>query len=255
MTRTFCTALVVGALLVTSCDGKGRSELEASLLTTESGDLVIEGAEITSERYKRWLAAARALEAVPNVPTVRGRGGSITAADAERAIAALEGHAGARRALAQAGMTVREYVLTTLALEQQMRVAGAGSRQPVQPIIERPADTDTMQIVPDYPPAEYPPMGERVPAVPSEPFPPRDTAFVSPPSRESLPIPTQPTPTPTPVPAQPTPAPTPVPAQPTPAPVPAQPLPPPGQVTPPPPPSNPQVIPQPITPPPRVTPP
>jgi hypothetical protein len=215
-------------LLLAACDRNGRSDLETSLLTTtESGDLVMGSGEITSERYKRWLAAARALESVRDLPSVRGlRSGSIMATDAERAIAALEAHAGARRALAQAGMSVREYVMTTIALEQQMRVAGAGGRLPPTPDQEFIPEPDTVGLAPIYGqpdplPQPYPapepyPSPQPYPSPAPLPLPtptvrvpppqttpaetlaapvPRDTQRLPRESPPSVPIPTPPTPT------------------------------------------------------------
>jgi hypothetical protein len=96
--------------------------------------------EITSQRYTQWETARRALRAAklglsmtidPLRPTER---------DIQKAVDYFERNGRARRIIEDAGLTARDYVLTTLALEQQMAVASGrwgdreAPRRPTQPV-------------------------------------------------------------------------------------------------------------------------
>lgn len=82
---------------------------------------------ITSEAYKQWDAAQDALS-----PKVVARFGRLlrpaapTQESIARAVTYLEGDPASRQAIERAGLTVRAFVQLTVALEQQMRLAGAG---------------------------------------------------------------------------------------------------------------------------------
>ena len=81
--------------------------------------------EITSERYRQWETARRTLRAqrlglTLNIDPLR-----VSEAEIQRAVSYFERNGRARRVIEGAGLTVRDYVLTTIAVEQQMAVASA----------------------------------------------------------------------------------------------------------------------------------
>jgi hypothetical protein len=86
--------------------------------------------EVTPDRYRRWVAAQRALDAIPNLPAppkidpLR-----LGEPEIRRAVDYLERDPRARAALARAGISARDYVLTTVALDQAL-VAAAASPAP-----------------------------------------------------------------------------------------------------------------------------
>jgi hypothetical protein len=106
---------------------------------------------ITSQRYKQWDAARSALS-----PSVATRFGALlqpkspTEQTIARAVAYLEGDLRSRQAIERAGMSVKDFVLMTVALEQEMRVASGQS--PTRPLQAMPAvpyapPIDTPQVV------------------------------------------------------------------------------------------------------------
>lgn len=90
--------------------------------------------EVTDERYRQWVAAQRALDALPDLPPPpRLDTWRVTQGDIDRAVGYLEGQPRAREALARAGLSARDYVLTTVALDQALVVAGGPSRARAAP--------------------------------------------------------------------------------------------------------------------------
>lgn len=122
---------------------------------------------ITSERYKAWDAARQGID-----QRVASRYGAILQAaspsrrNIERAVQYLESEPGAVAAIRRAGMSVRDFVMTTVALEQEMRLADARG--------EIPPDT-----MPTYPystyqsyPGDTSSLAAYAPIPPPEPVPP-----------------------------------------------------------------------------------
>jgi hypothetical protein len=104
---------------------------------------------ITSDRYNQWDAARKGLSR-----PVSTRFGALlkpkspTARTIERAVAYLEGDAAARQSIERAGMSVRDFVLMTVALEQQMQLATAKRTTALAPMRDpvpapAPATIDT----------------------------------------------------------------------------------------------------------------
>ena len=119
-----------------ACDPGGRSDAGASLLSESGGEVALADGNsfdfrITSEKYKQWDAAQRGISkriaarfgAIlrPNAPTERSIASAVTY---------LEGQPAARQAIETAGMSVREFVVMTVALEQEMRLASRETREP-----------------------------------------------------------------------------------------------------------------------------
>lgn len=163
---------------------------------------------ITSERYKQWDAARRAFPKSliarfgqvlqPRAPTER----SIA-----NAAALLESNAQARQAIERAGLSVRGFVELTVALEQQMLAATAGTDagriEPLPSTQTYPMSMDS-GYYPYYPytPRPIPVSPDTLPVTPvpvtPTPYPaplplPRDTA-----RRDTMLLPPQPPPTPLP---------------------------------------------------------
>lgn len=198
--------------------------------------------EVTSDVYRRWMIAQRALgkSDLSRFVAQLGRR-ALTQRELDRAVERVQGDARARAAIEGAGMTPLEYVYATVAIEQAMAVASgrlaprkgdAGVPPQNVEIVGQHQDEiiaggvigDTSVIVlPEAPPAAIetlppaPPPEPLQPALPpAEPLPPVDTG-----RQRAEPRPTAPAPAPVP-PAQPlpTPTPAPAPAEPVPAPPP-----------------------------------
>lgn len=74
--------------------------------------------DVTSERYRQWIAAHRALDGVEIGEPVDIDLRKLTEEDVDRVQRSLEDHAAARKSIESAGLSVREFVLTTIALAQ-----------------------------------------------------------------------------------------------------------------------------------------
>jgi hypothetical protein len=136
-------------LLLAACGGSNSAsgDVDTALLHRAGGDVLLADGgrlayEITSDRYRQWETARRALRAEKISLSMRLDPLRVNQADVQRAIDYFERNRKARRIIEGTGMTVRDYVLTTLALEQQMAVATGrwGAR-------ERPR-APTMPVVP-----------------------------------------------------------------------------------------------------------
>ena len=178
--RATLTSLLICAALAACRDRGGERPRDNDTLTVSSGgevvsDVALTDGEtmrytITSERYKRWYAAQSVLD-----KSITSRISALLnpAAPSSRSIDAtvsfLEGNGRARSAIEGAGMSVRDFVVTTLALEQEMRAATARGEAPAYsyaPVDTMPrADSMMPPIVPTYPPPAYPP-GYPPPAYP-----------------------------------------------------------------------------------------
>ena len=121
--------------------------------TSSSGEVSLTDGEtlsftITSERYKAWDAARQGLET-----RIASRYGAILQPGApsrrniDKAVQYLESEPSAVAAIERAGMSVRDFVVTTVALEQEMRLASDRGELP----------PDTVPMYGAYPPYQpYP---------------------------------------------------------------------------------------------------
>lgn len=103
-------------MLVAACD-------RGDVRWTESGGDVAGGYrmldyEVTSERYRQWFAAHRALEGVEIGEPVDVDLRNLNDKDIDRVVHSIQTHAAARTSIEGVGMTVRDFVLTTIALAQ-----------------------------------------------------------------------------------------------------------------------------------------
>jgi hypothetical protein len=133
--------------LLLACGGSNSAsgDVDTALLHSAGGDVMLTDGgrlayEITSERYRQWETARRALRAEKISLSMRLDPLRVTQGDVRRAIDYFDRNRKARRIIEGTGMSVRDYVLTTLALEQQMAVATgrwgerARPRTPVAPV-------------------------------------------------------------------------------------------------------------------------
>lgn len=126
------TRYLVPLIFVTLAACRGSSEdyadVDTALLRSSGGDVMLADGgrlayEITSDRHRQWETARRALRAQKISLTMRLDPLRVTESDIQHAVDFFERNGKARRAIEATGMSVRDYVLTTLALEQQMAVA------------------------------------------------------------------------------------------------------------------------------------
>lgn len=228
----FAFALTIVFALSACRDGDrgyslGDATYDPALLASSGGEVSLtDGTRfdfaITSDRFRQWDAARKGFGRA-----VAARFGALLnpAAPSERSIrratAYLEGEPGARQSIVRAGMSVRDFVLMTVALEQQMQLASRRSAEtpvaamppplPPYPLADDtlagygrtpsyalpphvlPGDSvrrvDTVFLPPDTMRAGGDTLRPRMPAGSRDSVrrPPRDTAFPRPP--DSLPPP------------------------------------------------------------------
>jgi len=196
-------ALLLTAMVVAACNrGDGDAPLrrsDGSLVSDAGGEVSLSDGSrlqfvITSDRYKQWDAAREGLS-----KSIVSRYGSLlkpkspTQQSIARATAFLESNAGAKQSIERTGMSVKDFVLMTVALEQEMQLASARGEAP--PPAVRSVDTSAYALpsvpspyataypAPAYPP---PPAYSPTPTYPPPPYP--DTTY----RRDSTPKPIEP---------------------------------------------------------------
>jgi hypothetical protein len=130
-THSICAFLAL-AVSLAGCGGGNRGQ-DTAVAGGDAGAMEVDALnyEVTPDRYQRWVNVQRALDTISGLrepPTLDPAG--FTEADIARAAAYLEADPRARAALARAGVSARDYVLTTLALDQALvasRSTGSGS--------------------------------------------------------------------------------------------------------------------------------
>jgi hypothetical protein len=161
-------------------------------LTSSSGEVSLSDGSnfdyvITSDRFRQWDAARKGFSREVSV-----RFGELlsprspTERSIQRATAYLESQERTRQAIERTGMSVRGFVLMTLALEQQMILATQRGSQDM--VADMPLPADTLAIDTPYAP---PPMPPQYPSA-SAPIPldsPRrvDTVYLPTP-RDTMPV-------------------------------------------------------------------
>jgi hypothetical protein len=167
--RTRQILALVFLVTLAGCRGSNDhyGDVDTALLHRSGGDVMLADGgrlayEITSERYRQWETARRALRAQKIGLSMRLDPLRVTEADVQRAVDFFERNGKARRTIEGTGMSVRDYVLTTLALEQQMAVASGrwGTRErpraPSAPVV--PSESIAAELARD--------TGQRVDTVP-----------------------------------------------------------------------------------------
>jgi hypothetical protein len=80
---------------------------------------------LTSQNYKKWIVAQAALDSLPepsDIPRVDLR--DPTDDDIDRTVSYLEDHDAMREAIERSGLSVKDFVLTSVALGQAFSLAG-----------------------------------------------------------------------------------------------------------------------------------
>ncbi len=135
MHRALPIVAVLAVLAALACDGKDTTDAPVVLRTDSmAGPMIgvdpmiadprtLRGVDysLTPDRYRGWTRAQRDLDALPvAVSTERLRVRGTSDADVDRFVTRLQADPAARSAIERSGLTVRDYVLTTLALAQAM---------------------------------------------------------------------------------------------------------------------------------------
>jgi hypothetical protein len=144
--------ILVVVLLVASCrreNPDGAEALTSSLMFDNASPEAREALasridfRITDDNFARWEAAQNNLDALPRSairPTSTAGGNAV-----DRAVDRLQSSPRARRAIEKAGLSVREFVLATIALAQATEAAQTGkSTSPV------PVPAENFQFVQRY---------------------------------------------------------------------------------------------------------
>lgn len=138
--RTTCVLLIFALLTACSDDDTAVGGYVNPSQLNSSGEVALaDGSSlafsITSERYKQWDAAQRALDRrVASQFGVLLKPASPTARSISSAVAYLEQDAMSKQVVERAGLTVRGFVELTVALEQQMRLASEKSATRAEPM-------------------------------------------------------------------------------------------------------------------------
>jgi len=80
--------------------------------------------QLTEDNFDKWENAQRNLDRLP--AGALGSSSPVTGSVIDRAIARLNGSARAKKAIESAGLSVRDFVLETIALAQAVEAAGTG---------------------------------------------------------------------------------------------------------------------------------
>jgi hypothetical protein len=132
---------------------------DGSLMSEAGGDVSLSDGShlqyvITSERYKQWDAARDGLS-----KSVVARFGALlkpkapTQQTIARATAFLENDPQARQSIARTGMSVKDFVLMTVSLEQEMQLASARGQPKAS---AAPYPMDSAYTLPSVPSAQMP---------------------------------------------------------------------------------------------------
>ena len=152
LTRSRAAALIVLALATVGCKRSSYSasdQLAASLIfdngSPEAREALAAAVDfrLTDENFARWEEAQSNLEDLPRSASQSGLSSGSTAID--RAVSRLESSPRVRRAIERSGLSVRDFVLETIALAQASEVVETGKSTSATPI-----PTDNFQFVQRY---------------------------------------------------------------------------------------------------------
>src|SRR5688500_16414849 len=108
--------LLLPAALVCACDNDVVSESDGDVLTDSAYQAI--DYTLTSDNYNKWLVAQQALDSAGIRPAERIDVRSVSDDDIDRVTRSLESQPPAKVAIEGAGLSVRDFVLTTIALAQ-----------------------------------------------------------------------------------------------------------------------------------------
>lgn len=122
------TVVLLGALTAAACGNDDRqAKLDSAGGNIALNERVAEVLDVpvSAERLEQWQRAEQTLaQSGDSAPLVRINSRSLTDRDVDKAVARLDGDAPAKRAIESSGMSVRDFVLTTLAIANAMDAAG-----------------------------------------------------------------------------------------------------------------------------------
>src|SRR5437762_14198010 len=128
--RHLSVAIGVGALAaLMGCKRDSSSEDNAGFLANASPEArealsVPVSYELNEDNFAKWEIAEQNLDGLPATEFASARPSSGSPVD--RAVARLESNPRAKRAIESAGMTVRDFVLETVALAQAVQASQTG---------------------------------------------------------------------------------------------------------------------------------
>lgn len=117
----FALTMAAGA----SCRDSSREEISAGEVVSDSVYRPLDY-PLTSDNYRRWLAAERALDTLNIDAPVRVDVRHVTPDDIDRVVESFEAQPRARVAIEGSGIGVRDFVLTTIALAQSWDAVDRG---------------------------------------------------------------------------------------------------------------------------------
>jgi hypothetical protein len=163
-TRRAVVVLCCAALVACNRGDGETARVDGSQLTSSSGEVALSDGgslefSITSDQYKQWYAAQQKID-----KRIASRFGALlqpkspSERSIRKAVDYLESQPSARQAIESAGLTVRAFVVTTVALEQEMRVASESGRHPEPMPAPMPYTfpVDSTYLKPYPPPTPYP---------------------------------------------------------------------------------------------------
>jgi hypothetical protein len=118
-------AMTISAIALAACGDSRREEVAAGEVVSDSIYRPLDY-PLTSENYRRWLAAQRSLDTLNIDAPVRVDVRRVTPDDIDRVVRSLESQPPARTAIEGSGLGVRDFVLTTIALAQSWDAVDRG---------------------------------------------------------------------------------------------------------------------------------
>jgi hypothetical protein len=182
-------------LLVASCKDREQPRrvnvnVDASQLYNSAGEVSLTDGgsleySITSDKYRQWYTAQQGLDR-----RIASRYGALLQPSSpsersiDRAVRYLASEPAAREAIERAGLSIREFVVTTVALEQEMRVASERGQADTMPVaVPYPSPLDSAYATSAYPAPAYPypttpyPTPTPYPYPATTPYPPTYTPY------------------------------------------------------------------------------
>jgi hypothetical protein len=108
--------LFILTALLCACDARVDDESDGDVLRDSTYEAI--DYTLTSENYNKWMVAQQALESAGIRPIERIDVRNVSADDIGRVTQSLESQPAAKSAIEEAGLSVRDFVLTTIALVQ-----------------------------------------------------------------------------------------------------------------------------------------
>lgn len=128
------------ATLLCACDSDADYESDGDVLRDSTYEAI--DYTLTSDNYKKWMAAQQALDSAGIRPGERIDVRSVSDDDIRRVTQSLESQPAAKTAIESAGLSVQDFVLTTIALAQSW---DAVNGPPARVLGARPENLDFLR--------------------------------------------------------------------------------------------------------------